>query len=320
MNKVELFVGSGTTMYEPVLINDVVWTTHRKSAPGQLEFTVVKDAALQLEEGNAVKFAFGGVSLFYGYVFDKGSNKDKQIKVKAYDQIRYLKNKDTYVYEHKTASQFLRMVAQDYGLRLGDIHETGFVIASRVEENKTLLDMIENALDITLTNRRIMHVLFDDAGKLTLKPLDHMRVGSLMDADTIEDYDYTSSIDKQTYNRIKLMHEDKDGGRQIYIAEDKAGTMRNWGTLQLFETLSNTENAQQKANTLLSLHNAKTRTLSIKNQLGDVRIRAGSMPVISLQLEDTKINGHMLVEKCRHVFRQGEHFMDLDLRGGEFVV
>ena len=69
---------------------------------------------------------------------------------------------------------------------------------------------------------------------------------------------------------------------------------------------------------MLALYNAKSRNLTIKNQLGDLRIRAGSLPIIKLQLEDMRIDGYMLVEKCKHIFKHGEHFMDLTLRGGKF--
>lgn len=306
-------------MYEPVVVNGVIWTTARKGEAGKLEFTILKDNTIRFEEGNVVKMAVDGVDLFYGFVFQKGGSKDGLISVVAYDQMRYLKNKDTYIYKNKTATQFLRMVATDYGLKLGTVEDTRFVIPSRVEENSTLLDMIQTALEITLSNSRIMYVLYDQAGKLTLKSLNNMRIGALMDADTIEDYDYSTSIDKETYNRVKLVHEDKESGsREVFIAEDRNVNMKKWGTLQLFETLNETTNAQHKANTLLALYNAKSRNLTIKNQLGDLRIRAGSLPIIKLQLEDMRIDGYMLVEKCKHIFKHGEHFMDLTLRGGKF--
>ena len=32
-----------------------------------------------------------------------------------------------------------------------------------------------------------------------------------------------------------------------------------------------------------------------------------------------KITVTMLVEKCKHTYKEGEHWMDLTLRGGEFV-
>lgn len=319
MNTVKLFIANGTTMYEPVIIGKPVWTTTRKGEAGKLEFTILKDSTIRFEEGNVVKFSVGGTDLFYGYVFRKGSSKNKQIDVVAYDQLRYLKNKDTYIYSNKTASQFLRMVADDYGLKTGTIEDTRFVIPNRVEENSTLLDMIQTALEITLSNSRILYVLYDQAGKLTLRSLNNMRVGALMDADTIEDYDYSTSIDKETYNRVKLVQEDKEtGNRNIYIAEDRAGNMKKWGTLQLFETVNEETNVQHRAEMMLALYNAKSRSLTIKNQLGDLRIRAGSLPIVKLQLEDMTIDGYMLVEKCRHIFGHGEHFMDLTLKGGEF--
>ena len=49
-----------------------------------------------------------------------------------------------------------------------------------------LLDMIEDALDLELTNQKQMFVLYDDAGKLTLKNISSMKVGLLIDPATGE--------------------------------------------------------------------------------------------------------------------------------------
>ena len=65
--------------------------------------------------------------------------------------------------------------------------------------------------------------------------------------------------------------------------------------------------------------NKKTRQLKIEKAFGDTRVRAGSLVVVNLNLGDTKVKNFMLVEKVTHVFRYEEHFMDLTLRGGEFV-
>jgi len=80
------------------------------------------------------------------------------------------------------------------------------------------------------------------------------------------------------------------------------------------------ENGAAKANALLSLYNSKTRKLRIKKAFGDVRIRAGSLIPVSLNLGDIVSNTFMLVEKVSHTFKESEHFMDLTLRGGEFIV
>jgi hypothetical protein len=96
--------------------------------------------------------------------------------------------------------------------------------------------------------------------------------------------------------------------------------MNNWGVLQHFDTLQEGENGQAKADALLSLYNKKTRNLSINNAFGDTRVRAGSLLPIILNLGDTKAQNMMLVEKCKHEFRESQHLMTLTLRGGEFIV
>ncbi len=74
------------------------------------------------------------------------------VTITAYDQIRYLKNKDTLVYENKTADGVVALIGEKYGFNIGTLANTVWVIASRVEDNVSLLDMISNALDQTLQN------------------------------------------------------------------------------------------------------------------------------------------------------------------------
>ena len=79
------------------------------------------------------------------------------------------------------------------------------------------------------------------------------------------------------------------------------------------------ENGQAKADALLSLYNAKTRNLSIKNAFGDIRVRAGCLLPVILNLGDIKLKSYMLVEKCKHDIKDGTHLMNLTLRGGDFI-
>ena len=67
------------------------------------------------------------------------------------------------------------------------------------------------------------------------------------------------------------------------------------------------------------MYNKKTRTLEIKNAIGDVRVRGGSLIIVRLDLGDVKLENFMLVEKAKHTFKNGEHFMDLTLTGQNFV-
>lgn len=314
----ELLVLNGEEVSIPLVEDSVVWKTERKGAPGELEFSILDDGNIKIEEGNAVSFKVDGEKVFYGFVFSLKRNKEKLISVTCFDQLRYLKNKDTYVYKNKTAGELIKMIAEDFQMQCGDIEDTGYKIPSRVEENTTLFDMIQNALDLTVHNKQEMYVMYDDFGKIALKNLSSMVVEVLIDSETGEDFDYSSSIDSDTYNKIKLTFDNEETGkREVYIAQD-GENMNKWGVLQFFDTLKKGENGKAKADALLSLYNQKNKTLSIKSAFGDVRVRAGSLIAVKLSLGDMELNNLMLVEKCKHEFKKDEHFMDLDLKGGEF--
>ena len=202
--EVELLIQNGKKVYIPVVEEGIAWSTERKGSPGQLTFKVVKDGILNFTEGNAVRLKVNGKNVFYGFVFIKKRDKDGIISVTAYDQLRYLKNKDTYVYTNKTAGEFIQMVASDFNMQTGTIQNTGYKIASRVEDNVALFDMAQNALDLTLQNKKEMFVLFDDFGKLSLKSIQSMALNLLIDEETGENYSYTSSIDSDTYNKNQI--------------------------------------------------------------------------------------------------------------------
>ena len=323
---IELLISdpSGNKLYMPVVEEGIEWSTERRSTPGKLTFKIINDGIIDFEEGSRVRLKVDGKEVFYGFVFTKRRDKNQIISVTAYDQLRYLNNKDTYVYENKTAAEFIKMIATDFNLKTGTLEDTKFKIASRVEDNASLFDMIENALDLTLQNTKEMFVMFDDFGKISLKNISSMRVGEenaylLIDEETGENFEYSSSIDSDVYNKIKLSYDNEDTGkRDIYIAQD--GThMNEWGVLQYFDTLSKGENGQAKAEALLKLYNKKSRNLKISNAIGDTRVRAGSLVVVSLALGDVNLKNFMLVEKVKHTFKLDQHVMDLTLRGGEFV-
>lgn len=317
----ELMIQHGNSIMLPAAVEDVAIEWERQGQPGKMTFEVVKTDGLSFQEGDPCRFSVGGTPVFYGFIFEKsrkGSN-PKIIKVTAYDQLYYLKNKDTYVYTNKTATELIQMIAEDFQLRLGSLSDTGYEIASRVEDDQTLFDIIQNALDETLKATGQIYVLYDDAGKLTLKSLGDLKLNMLVDDETAGDYDYKSSIASQTYNKIKLSYENKDTGtREIYIAQDSSH-INQWGVLQYYEKLDNSANAKAMADALLSLYNTKTRTLKLKDVLGDIRVRAGSMLVVMLGLGDLNVSNYFLVEQVTHSFGDGMHLMDLKLRGGTFV-
>ena len=289
---VELFIQHNSTIQFPVVEEGARLTLERKGTPGKLEFTVVKGPGLNFAEGDPVKLTVNGTAMFYGFVFKKKRDKGGTIDVVAYDQLRYLKNKDTITEEGLKASDLLKRIATDFRLNLGTVEDTGYTIETIVEENQTLFDMIQSALDETLMNTKQLYVLYDDAGKLTLKNINTMKLNLLIDEET--------------------------GKRELFIAQDGA-KMNQWGVLQYFEEVQTKTGASAKADALLKLYDQKTRKLTIQNAFGDVRVRAGSAVVVALNLGDIVTNNYMVVNKVTHTFRGDEHMMELDLIGGEFI-
>ncbi len=316
---VELKIQNGSTVYLPCIEDEITWETSRKGVPGKLEFSVIKDEIISFQEGNLVQLKVDNKKVFCGHIFTKKRSSNQIIKVTAYDQLRYLKNKDTKVFENRTASQIIKSLAADFELITGTIEDTGYVIETRVEDNKTLMDMIQGALDITMQNKNKMYVLFDDYGAISLKSIEALKLDVMIEKSTAQDFDYTSSIDSNTYNFIKLAYDnDKTKKREIYEAKDSSN-IAAWGLLQYYEKVNQNTNAKAKADGLLKLYNKKTRNLSVSNAIGDIRVRGGCLIPVWLELGDVKVQNYMLVETVKHTFKSNEHYMDITLRGGDFV-
>ena len=287
--------------------------------PGKLTFNVIKDDVLGFHEGDMVRFDYDGHKIFAGFVFTKKRTNNRIISVTAYDQLRYFKNKDTYVYKNKTAAQVLQMLIADFNLQGGMIADTKHVIASRVEDNQELFTIMDNAGAITTKNTGNLFVLYDDYGKLNYRNVKQLKLDILVDEDSGETFEYTTSIDENTHNIIKLSRENKKTGkREIFIAQDSAN-INQWGVLQITESIDEGENGKVKADALLALYNRKSRKLHINKVFGDYRVRGGSTLGVQMYLGDLTVANFMMVETVKHSFYESKHDMDLKLIGGDFV-
>lgn len=309
-------------MQTPMIEGDIVWETQRNGVPASLKFTVVKDEILNFHEGNPVSFRFNGANVFYGYVFSKSRSDRHLIDITCYDQTRYFKNKDTISYENKTYAELVKLLAADYGLSVGILTDTKYKIPQRIEEG-TIFDIFGNASDLTVINTGKVYNLFDDFGKLTLKAYADMLLPIYIDEDTAQDYTYTSSIDSDVYNRIKLAYDNGDTGeREVHVLNNTASQAK-WGVLQYYAKLDSamsTADLQVKAKALMDYYKVIRRQLTMKKVFGDVRARAGASVAVGMGLGDINIKNYMCIEKAKHTFSHGLHTMDLYLSGirGEF--
>lgn len=319
MNKAKVYISSRGVLQEVAVQEPITWDLERKGTPGKLSFTVMNDEDLNFFEGDPVRFDYDGKKVFYGFVFIKKRNNSNYIQVTAYDQLRYFKNKDTITYKGINAGGLLKQLAKDFQLQTGFIEDPGYLLPPTVEDNTELFNMMQNALDKTVTNTGKTFVLFDEYGKLSLREVKNLRVPILVDADTARSFEYTSSIDDNTYNQVKLTRENKETNkREIFIAKS-SDNINNWGVLQYTDKLDEGENGKIKADALLELYNRKTRRLNINGIIGDLRVRGGSVIGVQLNLGDLNVKNFMLVESVKHEFRESDYTMDIKVIGGDFI-
>lgn len=303
-------------MFTPMVKEGITWETSRKDAPGKLTFTVMKDDIISFNEGSTVIFKANSKNIFYGYVFTKTRDKKQHINVTAYDQIRYLKSKHTYIYQNKGPEDLIRLIADDFGLKVGELDNTGYKIPARLEDNKTLLDMIQNLIYEACLSTGNIFVLYDDFGKLTLKNIKNLKINDLLfSGDNTQNFDYKTTIDNNAYNKVIIYRDNTETGqREFYIAQDP-DKIKRWGLLQLTETASEQENAAVKAKSILDYYNAIDRQITLKKVLGDYRLRAGFCVYNYFDLGDLILKKLMLIEKAVHYFDTHSHFVDLVLIG-----
>lgn len=316
---------NGYDLLYPIVEDGVKWETERRGSPGKLTFKLYSDKnnEIYFQEGDNVALVYRYndtlVDLFNGYVFTKKRTKDGWIDVTAYDQLRYFKNKATYVYTNKKASDIVKMIANDYKLNIGTIENTSYVIGSRVEDDQSLFDIIQNAIDLTLISSNNLYVLYSDNGKICLRDANNMRTNVVINESTAEDFSYTSTIDDETYNEIELYYDDdKANKREYYHAIDETN-VGNWGRLRYTESIQNPANAYDRVKQMLKLYNRKTRKLDVSGAFGDYQCKAGASVIVQLDLGDMKISNYMLIEKATHTFKKNEYRMDLTLSGMEFT-
>ncbi|WP_310602545.1 XkdQ/YqbQ family protein [Anaerosporobacter sp.] len=313
----ELTICNKSTLYYPSVIGNVTWETQRSGSPGVLKFEVYQDGKLDFEEGNEVRFIDNEDKVFFGYVFTKKCSSKNTIQVTAYDQLRYFKNKDTYSYSKKSSSELLKMLIKDFYLNAGSIDDTVYKM-SRVEDNTTLFDMMINSFNETLQAKKKLYILYDDFGKLNLKNMEEMVVPILINPSTGETFDYTTSIDSSTYNKIKLVHEDETTKKRTVYIDEEVESIKNYGVLLYYETIQDATLVKQKASALLEMYNNTSKEFSVSKCFGDSRVRAGCGVYVQLAIDNVRFDGRMLVEKVTHTYSKDAHFMNLKLRGADF--
>lgn len=309
---------AGTTRDYGSCATEINYTTNRTGSPGKLTGTLIVDGSFNVEMGNAVRFSVSGQAIFAGFIFKYVQQRDGVIDFVAYDQLRYLKTNESYLFVGKKLGEIITQIANDFQLSVGIVEDTGYAIPYLLQEDKGCLDIISYALQLTTINTNKIYVFFDDAGKLSLRLAGNMLTDIVIGSGSLlTEYSFSVDIDKESYNRIKLVRPNQETGRtDVYIYQDSS-TINNWGTLQLYQQVDeefNEAQITQQGEMMLDYYNRELKTLQVSG-IGVLGLRAGSMCMINInEVGKTSLSSFMLIDKISHNFTQNDHTMDLEIR------
>ena len=135
------------------------------------------------------------------------------------------------------------------------------------------------------------------------------------DKSLLTDYTYTTDVDKQTYNSVKLVKPNEETGQaDVYIQQD-SGTIGQWGLLQLYQKVDDNLNEAQikgQAAATPDYSNRVLRSLQVSS-LGAPRLHAGQMILVKVDgMGDTGVSQFVLLEKVTHRWENSVHTMELE--------
>lgn len=300
------------------IVSDVTYKSSRIGKASSVDLTFLRNGIYQenvfaYNLGDIIRIKKDGVNMFFGYIFTIDSGRDEDVRITAYDQLRYLMAKDGKVFEGVKVGDIISRLAAEFKLKVGILEDTGYILPPKTEDDTTLMDMICNALTATLIATNRNYVFFDDFGELTLKNITNMAVDiSLGDSSLMFDYQQKRSID-DSYNRVKIAQDNKEAGnRKVFIAQD-SGNIAKWGLLQYFQIADEKLNEAQineSLNNLIKAKNRESKKFRVE-AIGDVRVRAGSF--ISVNVAELGVDQYYMVDECTHKFEGVDHMMTLDL-------
>ena len=190
--------------------------------------------------------------------------------------------------------------------------KTEYKLGKYLFDNKTYLDMLYQSIQDNLIGNTYYYTLRDNCGALDLRDTLDLRLPLVIGDESLAyDYDYTRSIDEDTYNYVKVAKDDKKKGvRDTYVVQD-SNNISKWGKLILYEKVSaNLNDAQliDRAKMLLSIKNRETETLKIEC-IGDIRVMGGSG--VKVEISAAGLNTWAVVDSVTHNFDKGTMTLNL---------
>lgn len=267
--------------------------------------------SFEFEEGDTLTFKYDGKVRFIGIIFAYDISSEGALSITAHDSNVYLsKSTDSRLFKNKKASEIIRMLASDFGIPIGNIADTGYVIPYIRLSNLTVYDMVLKVLTLTRKQTGKRFFIRNDAGKLVLTTGASSAKYLFKDGENIISASYSRSIE-DTRTQAKVMGGPK-GKETVVVVKDDAKRTK-YGIMQAFEQMDEKATAsqiKQRAQALLKEQAVVEEQLSVV-VLGVPEVDVGTAVYAVNKM--TATYGAYYVSGISHTYSSGLHVMDLEL-------
>lgn len=305
------------------LINEIKWKGRKGGAARSLTAKIIDDdgynharSGIDIEKGHQCIFSYDGTELFRGIIMAETQNDKKLMSFTAYDNGIYLSNnKDTFVYENKTADEIFIDVCNRFGLPIGTVDKCSYRIPELTKSKTTAFDVIADALSLDFKNTGVRHYVLSDKGKLSLITRRQNILQWVFETgQNIINYSYSRSIE-DIKTRVKLL---SDEG--TVIAEARNGSLENLiGVFQDIDKPDETLNSaqiQELADSMLDENSKPKKTLTLET-IGKTDVISGIG--VFVIIPHIGVNGTYYVDEDTHTFTETSHKMNVKLNIAEDI-
>lgn len=299
------------------LVEQIKWSGRKGASARTLSVTLIDDdgyqharSGIEVEQGHQCIFSYNGNELFRGIIMMQNQSSQKRLTFKAYDNGIYLaNNKDTFIYENKTASDVFRDCCTRFGIPVGEVAKCTYKIPELTKPRTTALDAILDALSLDFRATGIRHYVSSKKGKLSLLTRrENILQWVIETGQNISSYSYTRSIE-EIKTRVKLVSE---GGVAV-AQKSNAALEKKIGVFQEIKTPEENLTTAQINDLIKSILEEKStpeRTLDVE-AMGITEVISGiGVYIIIPELE---LSRTFYVDSDTHTFRDNMHTMSLTL-------
>jgi hypothetical protein len=300
------------------VVQSVEWSGDVMSAYRTLNVTLTntldgQKRLFKFEKGYGIRFYNAGTELFRGVIFADEIDTSGTHTITAYDENVYLtKSIDSRKFVKKKASEIVKRLCSDFGIPVGSIADTGYVIPKLILRDKTLYDMIITALTETKKHTGRRFILLNKQGKLVLQERKAQVTQFILENGVnIISARYSQSIEDMK-TQVKVIGGD-DEKKPIVATVKSDALIKRYGIMQHLENADSKlkkSQIEQLARQLLKEHGTFDDEASIE-AIGIDSVIAGTSVYVKEPL--TGIMGGYYVITDSHRYENGTHTMSITL-------